>query len=69
MTMTHSHHAGARRQVDAASLALLIVGLVFAVLTGWLSVRGDVNPLVIIPSLVAIAMGASHLTKWVAPRD
>ncbi|WP_138757671.1 hypothetical protein [Modestobacter altitudinis] len=63
MTTTTSH-----RRLDVASLALLLVGLVFGVLAYWLITAHDVTPLVLIPSVVAITIGATHLTQREAPR-
>ncbi len=63
MTTTASH-----RRLDMASLALLLVGLVFGVIAYWLISVRDVNALIIIPSVVAVTMGACHITKREAPR-
>lgn len=63
MTTTTSH-----RRLDVASLALLLVGLVFGVLAYWLITVRDVNALVLVPSIVAITTGASHIAKREAPR-
>lgn len=58
MTTTTSH-----RRLDVASLGLLLVGLVFGVLAYWLITVRHVNVLVLVPSIVAITIGATHLTK------
>jgi Na+/H+-translocating membrane pyrophosphatase len=63
VTTTTSH-----RRLDVASLALLLVGLVFGVLAYWLITVRDVNALVLVPSIVAITTGASHIAKREAPR-
>lgn len=68
MTMTHSHHPQARRRLDVASLLLLACGLSFGFLACWLVHLHSMNVVVIVPSIVAIATGAMHLTKWEAPR-
>lgn len=66
MTMAHSQHF--RRRLDVASLALLLVGLVFAGLAYWLITARGANPLVIVPAIAAAVIGASHITKREAPR-
>lgn len=58
MTMTHSH-----RRLDAASLALLLVGLVFGGVSYWLITVHGLNVLIIAPSIVAATIGATHITK------
>ena len=57
-----------RRALDGPSLALLLVGLVFAALSCWLVAAHGLNALVIVPSLVAAGTGATHLTKREASR-
>lgn len=59
----HSH-----RRLDPAGLALLTVGLVFAVISYWLVVDRGFNPLVMVPSIVATTTGACHITKREASR-
>lgn len=66
MTMTHSHRS--HRRLDAASLALLVIGLVFGGLSYWLVADHGLNALIIVPSIVAATTGATHITKRVAPR-
>jgi len=63
VTTTTSH-----RRLDVAGLLLLLVGLAFGGLGYWLTVAHDVNALVLVPSVVAITTGATHLTKREAPR-
>lgn len=55
------------RKLDLASLALLVCGLVFGLVSIWLISRG-VSLLIAYPSVGAIATGATHLTKLEAPR-
>jgi uncharacterized membrane protein len=49
-------------------LTLLLIGLVSGVFSYWLITYNGVNALVIIPSIVAITIGATHITKREAPR-
>ncbi len=66
MTMTHSNHS--HRRLDAASLALLVVGLVFGALSYWLIADHGLNPLILVPSVVAVTLGATHISKREATR-
>lgn len=66
MTTTHSRRA--RRRLDAASLALLLIGLAAGVFSYWLITYRGVNVLIIVPSIVTITIGATHLTKREASR-
>lgn len=68
MTMTHSHHRHYRRRLDVASLALLLVGIVFGTIAYWLIVDRDLNPLALAPAVIAVTLGASHLVKHEADR-
>jgi NhaP-type Na+/H+ and K+/H+ antiporter len=67
MTMTHSHRS--HRRLDLAGLALLLTGLVFGVISYWLVTERGLNPLIIVPSIVAATTGASHITKREASRQ
>ncbi|MEJ7648678.1 MAG: hypothetical protein WKF57_06555 [Nakamurella sp.] len=58
-----------RRRIDFAGLALMLVGLVFGAISYWLITYRGSNVLLIVPSIVAATTGATHLTKWQAPRD
>ena len=58
-----------RRRLDAASLALIMIGLVFGTLSFWLIADRGLNALIVVPSLVASATGATHITKREAPRS
>lgn len=51
-----------------ASLALLLCGLVFGGLSYPFIVDNQANPLMLVPSVVAAVLGATHLTKIEAPR-
>jgi hypothetical protein len=66
MTMTNSHRS--HRRLDAAGLALLLIGLLFGALSYWLVTQRDYNPLAMVPSIVAATTGASHVSKRQAPR-
>jgi hypothetical protein len=66
MTATHSHRA--HRRLDVASLALLLVGVVSGVFSYWLITYQAMNALIIIPSIVTITIGATHITKREASR-
>ena len=67
MTMTHSHRS--HRRLDAAGLALLVIGLVFGGLSYWLVADHGLNALIIVPSVVAATIGATHITKREAARQ
>ena len=62
-------HPDAVVRVDIASAILLVIGLFFGAVSIWLIASHGVNPLIIIPSLVAAFTGATHLFKYEAPRD
>ncbi|MCU1614696.1 MAG: hypothetical protein JWO98_2236 [Frankiales bacterium] len=65
MTMTtHSH-----RRLDVASLALLLIGLVFGAVSYWLITVHGLSALIIVPSIVAVTIGATHITKREASRQ
>lgn len=61
MTMTHSHRS--QRRLDAASLVLLLIGLVSGVFSYWLIADRGLNALILVPSVIAAYIGATHLTK------
>lgn len=61
MTMTHSYTS--RRRLDPAGLMLLLIALACGVVSYWLVIDRGVNPLVLVPSIVAATVGASHVTK------
>lgn len=67
MTVTRSHRS--RRRLDVASLALLLIGLVFGGLSYWLITNHGLNALIIVPSISAATTGATHITKRQAPRQ
>ena len=62
-------HPDAVVSVDVASALLLAIGLFFGVVSIWLIAYNNVNPLIVLPSLVAAFTGATHLFKYEAPRD
>lgn len=66
--MTTTHKPGSHRRLDGASLALTLIGLAFGVFAYWLITVEHFNVLLIIPSIVAATIGATHLTKREAPR-
>jgi len=68
MPDSHTDVPSSRRRLDVASLVLLAIGLVFGGLSGWLVTNHGLNALIIIPSLVAVAVGATHITKREASR-
>lgn len=57
-----------RRRIDVPSLGLLLLGLVTGAIAYWLSVEADQSPLWLIPSVVAVTVGAMHLIKREARR-
>jgi CRISPR/Cas system-associated protein Csm6 len=66
VTTTHKH--GSHRRLDLASLALVLIGVVFGALAYWLITVEHMNALVVVPSVVAITIGATNLIKREAPR-
>lgn len=62
-------HRTPRRRLDLASLLLLLVGLLFGVVAYWLVSAEHYDALLLVPSVVAATLGASHLFKREAPRD
>lgn len=62
-------HRKPRRRLDIASLALLLIGLVFGMIAYWLVTDEHFNVLVIVPSIVAATLGATNLVKREAPRS
>lgn len=62
-TTTHSH-----RRLDAAGLALLVLGFICGVIAYWLITEHGLNPLILVPSVAAATIGASHITKREAAR-
>lgn len=56
------------RRLDVASLALLLIGLVFAVISYWLVQDRGYNVLIMVPSIVSATTGALHITKREARR-
>ncbi|KQP63027.1 hypothetical protein [Nocardioides sp. Leaf285] len=72
MSRTRPHHPDAKRRVDGASLLLALVGLgclVLVLTTAFQDSEQWWRWLMPVPSLLAIGVGLSHLTKWEAPRD
>jgi len=67
-TMTRSS-VRARRRLDLASLALLIVGIVFGVIAYALVRLEGSDPLIMVPAVVAATLGISNLTKRQAEHD
>lgn len=67
MTMTHSHHRSQRR-LDVPSLILLLIGVAFGGFSYWLVADHGLSALIIVPSIVAVTIGATHITKREAPR-
>lgn len=66
--MITNHRSTARRRLDVPSLLLALVGLVFGAISYWLIMAEAVNALVIVPSIVAVTLGITHLIKREAPR-
>jgi len=68
--MAHPRTAvpSSRRRLDVASVTLLMIGLVFGGLSCWLVAAHGLSVLVIVPSLIAVATGATHITKREASR-
>lgn len=66
--MTTIHKVESRRRLDVASLVLTLIGVAFGVLSYWLVAVAQYNALIIIPSVVAMTLGGTHLIKREAPR-
>lgn len=66
--MTTTSRRNSRRRLDVPSLALTVIGLASGVFSYLLVTYADVNALVIIPSVVAVTVGSSHLVKREARR-
>ncbi len=58
-----------RRRLDVASLALLLTAFVSAGICCWLVAAHQVSTLAVLPSIIAVIIGATHLTKMQAPHD
>ncbi len=67
--MVTNHKTTARRRLDLASAALTAIGLIFGVVAYWLITAEHANALVLVPSIIALTIGATHLIKREAPRD
>lgn len=67
--MTTTHRSRPRRRLDISGLALTAVGLVFGLFSYLLATYAGISPLVMIPSVVAATIGATHLVKYEAPRE
>ena len=59
---------GYRRRLDLASVALAMTGVLSGTFAYWLISAHEANALVLVPSVVAATLGATHLTKVEAPR-
>lgn len=66
---TRSHHPRATRHIDLAGLALVVCGLLSGIIAYVCVTRLGQDPLLLVPSVVAMTIGALHLTRWVAPRE
>lgn len=58
-----------RLRLDVFSLVLIMIGLLFGTISYVLVTYSDTNVLVIVPSVVAVTIGAMNLVKREAPRD
>lgn len=65
---TTERRSRSRRRIDLAGLALLLLGLLFGAISYWLIAFHGMNPLVIVPSVIAATTGARHVTKREVPR-
>lgn len=59
---------GSRRRLDVASLALLVVGIVCGGISHLLITEHGLNPLILVPPVIAATTGVLHITKREAPR-
>ena len=60
---TRPVNSRSHRRLDLAGLTLLLIGIVFGGLSYWLVTDHGLSALIIIPSIVAAATGATHITK------
>lgn len=63
------HRNSARPRLDIASLFLAVIGLIFGSVAYWLITAEHVTALVIVPAVVAVTIGITHLIKREAPRE
>ena len=66
--MTTTHRRQYRRRLDRASLILLLVSVASGICAYALITHGA-NALVLVPSVVAATIAATHLTRHEAPRE
>jgi hypothetical protein len=66
VTTTHKYHS--RRRLDLFNLGLLLVSIVSG-LGAYVLIEQGMTALLLIPSVVAATIGATHLVKYQAPRD
>ena len=66
MTMNQGCHS--HRRLDVASLILLLISVSFGAFSYWLVTSHQLNAAILIPSVVAATIGATHLTKLEASR-
>ncbi len=64
-----THRNTSRMRIDVASAALTVIGLAVGVVAYWLVTAQRANALVIVPSVVAVVIGVTHLVKRETPRE
>lgn len=67
--MKTTHESSSHPRLDVASLALMAIGVASGIFSYYLVVDRDLSPLVALPSVVAIVLGAMNLVKKEAPRE
>jgi NhaP-type Na+/H+ or K+/H+ antiporter len=65
--VTTTHRDRSRRRLDLASLLLLVTSLASGVFAYWLVMGDGINAIVMIPSIAAATVAATHITKREAP--
>ena len=67
--MITNHRNTARPRLDLPSLALTLIGLVSGVIAYRLISDQHMTVLIIVPAVVAVTIGITHLIKREAPRE
>lgn len=69
MTTTPTTRLPGRRRLSVSSLLLVLTGIVCALLARHLILAGDLDPLLMVPAIVATTVGAANLVVRVADRE
>ena len=66
--MTTTQQARPRRRLDIASVLLALIGVLSGVVAYWLISTRGTNPLILVPAVVAVTIGLSHMFRYEVPR-